>query len=146
MRISDWSSDVCSSDLTSCNKDFSCAKGFCPSFLTIRGAEPRNPGTSRLAAFAPSDLPPAPKAPLGVEPVNIMMTGIGGTGVVTAAALVAMAARLESLQASAFDMTGLAQKNGAVLSHLRIAAAGRPVAAQRIPRGDRKSTRLNSSH
>src|SRR3546814_4310017 len=94
MRISDWSSDVCS-----------------------------------------SDLPPAPKAPLGVEPVNIMMTGIGGTGVVTAAALVAMAARLEGLQASAFDMTGLAQKNGAVLSHLRIAAAGRPVAAQRIPRG-----------
>src|SRR3546814_15734179 len=63
------------------------------------------------------------------------MTGIGGTGVGTAAALVAMAARLEGLQASAFDMTGLAQKNGAVLSHLRIAAAGRPVAAQRIPRG-----------
>src|SRR3546814_15153558 len=98
----------------------------------MRGAEPRNPGTSRLAAFAPSDLPPAPKAPLGVEPVNIMMTGIGGTGVVTAAALVAMAARLEGLQASAFDMTGPAQKNGAVLSQLRNAAAGRPVAAQRI--------------
>ncbi len=122
-------------DQSSCNKDYSCANGFCPSFITVRGAEPRRPAAAEIdeRLFAGLHAPPSLFGDRAT--VNVMIAGIGGTGVVTAAALVAMAAHLDGKAASAFDMTGLAQKNGAVFSHLRVAFKPRDIAAQRIARG-----------
>lgn len=106
-------------DQSSCNKDYSCANGFCPSFVTVVGGQLRKPGEAKLDLHA-IDLPtPQPAS----APSNILITGIGGTGVVTVGAVLGMAAHLENKSASVFDMTGLAQKGGAVLSHLRISGA-----------------------
>ena len=122
-------------DQASCNKDYSCVKGFCPSFVTVIGAEPSNRtrgvvGDARLAM-----LPPPPAS----EPVKhgyaILIAGIGGTGVITVSAILAMAAHLQNQRASVYDMTGLAQKNGAVYSHLRLAPATDEIHAQRIGLG-----------
>lgn len=107
-------------DQSSCNKDYSCQKGFCPSFITILGGDVRKPTVADLDLT--DDGLPAP-AVAGVSQ-DILITGIGGTGVVTVGAVLGMAAHLESKSASVFDMTGLAQKGGAVLSHLRIGSAG----------------------
>ena len=122
-------------DQSSCNKDYSCANGFCPSFLTVRGAEPRRPAAAEIDDELFAGLPKSSPALAGGDTANLMIAGIGGTGVVTAAALLSMAAHLDGKAASAFDMTGLAQKNGAVFSHLRVAAHPRAIPAQRIGRG-----------
>ncbi|HXQ51538.1 MAG TPA: indolepyruvate ferredoxin oxidoreductase family protein [Stellaceae bacterium] len=109
-------------DQSSCNKDFSCVKGFCPSFVTIHGGMPRRLERQyEASAHDPlAHLPlPAPK-PLN-QPYAILVTGIGGTGVITVGALLGMAAHLEGKGCTALDFTGLAQKNGAVMSHVRIA-------------------------
>jgi indolepyruvate ferredoxin oxidoreductase len=123
-------------DQSSCNKDFSCLDGFCPSFVTVHGGKPRR--MERQAASVAedvfADLPlPAPH-PLD-EPYGILVTGIGGTGVITVGALLGMAAHLEGKGCTALDFTGLAQKNGAVMSHVRLAASPEDLHAVRIAAG-----------
>ncbi|MCC2663371.1 MAG: indolepyruvate ferredoxin oxidoreductase, partial [Geminicoccaceae bacterium] len=110
-------------DQSSCNKDYSCLAGFCPSFVTIEGAEPRRRRTAAQDDAALEQLP-EPALPALDEGYGIVVGGVGGTGVVTIGALLGMAAHLEGKGAAVLDMTGLAQKGGAVMSHLRI--AGRP--------------------
>jgi indolepyruvate ferredoxin oxidoreductase len=119
-------------DQSSCNKDFSCVKGFCPSFVTIEGGELRKP-----APLGTSSLPAAPNAQLPglAKPWSLLITGIGGTGIVTVGAILAMAAHLEGKAATVLDQTGLAQKGGAVLSHVRIAATPEELHAVRLPTG-----------
>ncbi len=122
-------------DQSNCNKDYSCAKGFCPSFVTVLGAEPRKPKASSLAGEARTDLPEPPLAALEGA-YNVMISGIGGTGVVTVGALLGMAAHIEGRACSVFDMTGLSQKNGAVYSHVRIASSAKDLAAQKLGTGE----------
>ncbi|MDB5577555.1 MAG: indolepyruvate ferredoxin oxidoreductase [Bradyrhizobium sp.] len=123
-------------DQSSCNKDFSCLNGFCPSFVTVHGAEPRKPVAPQLDGNLFEGLPAAPLAPLGDRSFNLMIAGIGGTGVITVAAILGMAAHIEGRCASQFDMTGLAQKNGAVFSHVRIARDGNRLHAQKLGQGE----------
>jgi indolepyruvate ferredoxin oxidoreductase len=123
-------------DQSSCNKDFSCVKGFCPSFVTVLGAEPRKPEKAALGMGEITGLPAPAVAPLSNGAYNIMVSGIGGTGVVTIGALLGMAAHLEGKACSTFDMTGLSQKNGAVYSHVRIGAANKDLGAQKLGVGD----------
>ncbi|HEX7819181.1 MAG TPA: indolepyruvate ferredoxin oxidoreductase family protein [Sphingobium sp.] len=123
-------------DQSSCNKDYSCLNGFCPSFVTVYDAEPRKPKALTIDETLFADLPLAPRAAIGDAGYNVMITGIGGTGVVTVGALLGMAAHIEGLSMSLFDMTGLSQKNGAVYSHVRIAASQGAVHAQRLGRGE----------
>lgn len=103
-----------------CNKDFSCLKGFCPSFVTVLGGEPRKTKAQGGGdIFAGLTEPAVPE--LGEQAYNIMVTGIGGTGVLTVGALLGMAAHLEGRHCRVLDQTGLAQKGGEVLSHVRLA-------------------------
>ncbi|MBW7852590.1 MAG: indolepyruvate ferredoxin oxidoreductase family protein [Rhodospirillales bacterium] len=120
-------------DQSACNKDYSCLKGFCPSFVTVEGGRPRK----HAGAGGDADFPalPEPALPATAEPYGIVITGIGGTGVVTIGALLGMAAHLEGKGCSVLDMTGLAQKNGAVLTHLRIADEPESLHAVRIAAG-----------
>jgi len=120
-------------DQSSCNKDFSCVKGFCPSFVTVEGGTLRKPAKAAAGDFP--DLPDPVRASTAV-PYGILVTGIGGTGVVTIGALIGMAAHLEGKGCSVLDMTGLAQKNGAVVSHVRVADAPEQLHATRIAAGD----------
>ncbi|HEY5863226.1 MAG TPA: indolepyruvate ferredoxin oxidoreductase family protein [Casimicrobiaceae bacterium] len=122
-------------DQSSCNKDYSCVNGFCPSFVTVEGGQLRKP--QKAAAVDFSGLP-APVLPTTQDPYGLLVTGIGGTGVVTIGALLGMAAHLEGKGCSVLDMTGLAQKNGAVVSHVRIADAPEQLYATRIAAGEAK--------
>jgi len=122
-------------DQSSCNKDYSCVNGFCPSFVTVEGGKLRKP--QKAAAVDFSTLP-EPALPSIQEPYGILVTGIGGTGVVTIGALLGMAAHLENKGVSVLDMTGLAQKNGAVVSHIRIANTPDELYATRIAAGEAK--------
>ncbi len=121
-------------DQSACNQDFSCLKGFCPSFVTIDGGKPRKNG----AAVDDTDWPilPAPQLPTTTQPYNLIITGVGGMGVITLGALVGMAAHLDGKGISTLDMTGLAQKYGAVFSHLRIADRPQDIHAARIATGE----------
>jgi len=101
-----------------CNKDFSCLKGFCPSFVTIHGGEGKK--TKSDSGNDIFDTLPEPAEMKLEHAYNIMVTGIGGTGVLTVGALLGMAAHLEQKRCRNLDMTGLAQKGGEVLSHVRI--------------------------
>jgi indolepyruvate ferredoxin oxidoreductase len=109
-------------DQASCNADYSCVKGFCPSFVTIEGGELRR----ATVVSEPEDLErrlAALPAPVGADigdVYDLLVAGIGGTGVVTVGALITMAAHLEGKGASVLDFTGFAQKGGAVISHIRI--------------------------
>lgn len=123
-------------DQSSCNKDYSCVDGFCPSFVTIYGAEPRKPTVLSLDENLFASLPEAPRAPIKQSSYNLMVAGIGGTGVVTVGALIGMAAHLEGLSMSLFDMTGLSQKNGAVYSHVRIGRKPEDITTQRLCAGE----------
>ncbi|SCW34043.1 indolepyruvate ferredoxin oxidoreductase [Sphingobium faniae] len=123
-------------DQSNCNKDYSCVKGFCPSFVTVLDAEPRKPKKAQLDGEADIALPDPVIVPLHEGAYNIMISGIGGTGVVTIGALLAMAAHLEGKSTSVFDMTGLSQKNGAVFSHLRIADSNDDLGAQKLGIGE----------
>jgi len=122
-------------DQSSCNKDFSCVKGFCPSFVTVEGGKLRKAKKADAGSFPPL---PDPVLPATAEPYGIVVTGIGGTGVVTIGALIGMAAHLESKGCTVLDMTGLAQKNGAVVSHVRVADRADQLHATRIAAGDAK--------
>ncbi|MGD8790273.1 MAG: indolepyruvate ferredoxin oxidoreductase family protein, partial [Burkholderiales bacterium] len=124
-------------DQSSCNQDYSCVKGFCPSFVTVEGGKPRREKAANGNVDAEFPELPKPALPeLSASPYNILITGIGGTGVITVGALLGMAAHLESKGASALDMTGMSQKNGAVTSHVRIAQAPQNIRAQRIAAGE----------
>jgi indolepyruvate ferredoxin oxidoreductase len=106
-------------DQSSCNKDFSCVKGFCPSFVTVHGAKPKK--ADSIAEPADWAALPSPTVPLINHPFGIIVTGVGGTGIVTIGAIIGMAAHLEGKGVGIIDMAGLAQKGGAVYSHIRIA-------------------------
>ena len=121
-------------DQSSCNKDYSCVKGFCPSFVTIQGG-----GLKKRKVGAKVDFSTLPQPVFATDlerPWNILVTGIGGTGVVTIGALIGMAAHLESKGATVLDQTGLAQKGGAVTCHLRIAKSPAEIHAVRIAAGE----------
>src|SRR5690625_603272 len=111
-------------DQSSCNKDYSCVEGFCPSFVTVYGAEPRRTTkpVANSSATAINTQLPEPELPSVDSVYNILVAGIGGTGVVTIGALLGMAAHLEGKGISVLDQTGLAQKNGAVTSHIRLSS------------------------
>lgn len=122
-------------DQSSCNKDYSCVKGFCPSFVTIDGGtlKKSKAGAARSDQFGPI---PDPVLPLCETPYNILLNGIGGTGVITIGALIGMAAHLEGKGVSVLDMTGMSQKNGSVTSHIRISNTPDVIRAQRIATGE----------
>ncbi|QUE77237.1 indolepyruvate ferredoxin oxidoreductase family protein [Stutzerimonas stutzeri] len=122
-------------DQSSCNKDFTCLSGFCPSFVTVEGGKLRKP---KALAENPEDHWELPQpAPLALdEPYSILVTGVGGTGVVTIGALLGMAAFIEGKGALNLDMAGMAQKGGAVWSHIRIAAQQDQLFAPRIAEGE----------
>jgi len=120
-------------DQSSCNKDYSCLNGFCPSFVTVHGAKLKHgesvPQPASWAAL------PKPDAPLTNHPYSIIVTGVGGTGIVTIGAIIGMAAHLDGKGAGIIDMAGLAQKGGAVFSHIRIANTPGEIHAIRVAAG-----------
>lgn len=120
---------------TACNQDMSCVNGFCPSFVTVKGGELKKPAGVGDALCGEADKLPAPQLPSLTAPYNLLVTGVGGTGVVTIGALLAMAAHLEGKACSTLDQTGLAQKGGAVYSHVRFAADPKALQAVRISDG-----------
>ncbi len=105
---------------SSCNKDFTCIKGFCPSFVTVTGGKPARRATDMAALEQHIAALPVPVVAPSDAGHNMLVTGIGGTGVLTVGAVLAMAAHLEGKAAKVLDMTGMAQKGGAVTSHVRI--------------------------
>src|SRR5438067_1734020 len=119
---------------SSCNKDFSCLKGFCPSFVTVEGGRLKK---GRSAAQSGADFPSLPE-PISASlerPYGVLVTGIGGTGVITIGQTLGMAAHLEGKGVSVLDMSGLAQKYGAVMSHVQLAANPNALSATRIDTG-----------
>jgi indolepyruvate ferredoxin oxidoreductase len=110
-------------DQSQCNKDFSCVNGFCPSFVTINGAKVRKAKSvvPTVTASAPAVEIPEPKQTSLDKPYTILVTGVGGTGVVTISAVLGQAAHIEGKGFGSIDMTGLAQKGGAVACHMRVA-------------------------
>lgn len=119
-------------DQSSCNKDFSCLQGFCPSFVTLKGA------ALKRATAAEFTLPslPLPKLPAINGTFNVVITGVGGTGVVTIGAVLAQAAHLDGMGAGMMEMAGLAQKGGAVNIHLRLAHKPSDISAIRVAAGE----------
>lgn len=111
-------------DQSACNKDFSCLKGFCPSFVTVHGGQLRKSFSRNqqdmLQPPGPDGLPEPASRDLD-SPYSMVITGVGGTGVVTLGALIGMAAHLENRGVGVIDMAGLAQKGGAVAVHVRVA-------------------------
>jgi len=122
-------------DQFSCNKDYSCVAGFCPCIVTVEGGSMRS---VKGVASDPLDAagPPEPALPDLSVPYGILIAGVGGTGVVTIGALIGMAAHLEGKGVSVLDMTGLAQKGGAVISHVRLADRQDKLSAVRIATGE----------
>ena len=128
---------------SSCNKDFSCVNGFCPSFVTVEGGQLRKPkkaavsddaGAKKLPILQGSKLP-QPALPNTAEPFGILVTGIGGTGVITIGQILAMAAHLEGKGCSVLDMSGLAQKGGPVMSHVRLSDHPEDIHSTRVGTG-----------
>src|SRR2546427_2162780 len=119
---------------SSCNKDYSCLKGFCPSFVTVEGGRLRK---GKSASAVGDELPPLTQPEIAdlKNPRGILVTGIGGTGVITIGQIIGMAAHLEAKGVSVLDMSGLAQKYGAVMSHVRIAARPEDLHAARLDTG-----------
>ena len=122
-------------DQSSCNKDYSCVKGFCPSFVTVEGGRLKKSKTGTAKQDDFGDLPD-PVLPACDVPFNILLNGIGGTGVITVGALIGMAGHLEGKGVSVLDMTGMSQKNGSVTSHIRVAQDPKRIRAQRIATGE----------
>ncbi len=120
-------------DQSSCNKDYSCVEGFCPSFVTVHGGTLRK-GKSIKQQADPGDLA-EPDQPLLDRPYGIVIAGVGGTGIVTIGALIGMAAHIDGRGCSILDQLGLAQKGGAVVSHLKIALRPEEINATRIASG-----------
>ena len=118
---------------SSCNKDYSCVKGFCPSFVTVDGGQLRK--RAPVDAGIVGDLPEPTSRPALDKPYNIAVGGVGGTGVLTIGALLGMAAHIEGKASMILDMSGLAQKGGAVLSHVRLSENTDDVTCSRIVTG-----------
>ncbi len=130
-------------DQSACNKDYSCVKGFCPSFVTVHGGSLRKGRAADSLASSRNAEPlftavPEPVLPDLREPYGILVAGIGGSGVVTIGAIVGMAAHLEGRGFGGFDMAGLAQKGGAVWSHLQIALHPDDIKTARLGSGGAK--------
>jgi indolepyruvate ferredoxin oxidoreductase len=122
-------------DQSTCNKDYSCLKGFCPSFVTIEGAETIKAPPRLKGEGAVFPVLPEPALPPLDRPWSILIAGIGGTGVITIGHLLGMAAHIEGKGSAVIDMTGLAQKNGAVVSHMKIAKSSDGISAVRVAAG-----------
>ncbi|SFL19699.1 indolepyruvate ferredoxin oxidoreductase family protein [Shimia haliotis] len=122
-------------NLSTCNKDFSCLNGFCPSFVTVTGAKRRKKDGSDVDLPALLAGVPLPQVPSLDKPFDLLVTGVGGTGVVTVGALITMAAHLEGLGSSVLDFTGFAQKFGTVLGYVRLASSPAAVNQVRIEQG-----------
>ncbi len=118
---------------STCNKDYSCLKGFCPSFVTVDGAKLRHRAPPDLGSIG--ELPEPASRPSLDRPYNIAVGGVGGTGVLTIGALLGMAAHIEGKASMILDMSGLAQKGGAVLSHVRLSEHTADVTCSRIVTG-----------
>ncbi|MBF5004338.1 indolepyruvate ferredoxin oxidoreductase family protein [Diaphorobacter caeni] len=121
-------------DQSACNKDFSCLKGFCPSFVTVSGGKLRK-GSSAAGASPDISLPEPVLPDLQHGVYSLIITGVGGTGVVTIGALLGMAAHLEGKGVGVLDMAGLAQKGGSVWTHMRFGASTESIAAVRVAPG-----------
>jgi indolepyruvate ferredoxin oxidoreductase len=121
-------------DQNACNKDFSCVEGFCPSFVTVHGGGLRKPEAVG-ASLDPAQLP-EPQRPDLERPWNVLIPGVGGSGVTTLGALLGMAAHLEGKGCTVLDQAGLAQKFGPVVTHVRIAAKQDDIYAVRIAAGE----------
>jgi indolepyruvate ferredoxin oxidoreductase len=125
-------------DQSACNKDYSCANGFCPSFVSVLGGGVKK--GRGLAASGGGDesfgVPPAPTYASTSKPYGILVTGVGGTGVVTIGALIGMAAHIDGKGVTVLEMTGLAQKGGAVFSHVRICDDPEELHAVRVATGE----------
>ena len=119
-------------DQSACNKDFSCLNGFCPSFVTLEGAVRRKESAKKF------DLPdlPEPVLPKIKGTHNVVITGVGGTGVVTLGAVLAQAAQIDGKGAGMMEMAGLAQKGGAVMVHCRLAENPSDISAIRVATGE----------
>jgi indolepyruvate ferredoxin oxidoreductase len=122
-------------NLSTCNGDFSCLNGFCPSFVTIEGGKRRAKAASDIDALAHAATLPLPAPAKLDRPYDLLVTGVGGTGVITVGALIAMAGHLEGRGVSVLDFTGFAQKFGPVLSYLRLAATPDRLHQVRIDQG-----------
>ena len=119
-------------DQSSCNKDFSCVNGFCPSFVTLEGATVRKEATTEVKI---PDLP-MPELPAIKGTYNVVITGVGGTGVVTIGAVLAQAAQIDGKGAGMMEMAGLAQKGGAVNIHCRLSERPEDISAIRVATGE----------
>ncbi len=122
---------------SSCNKDFSCVNGFCPSFVTVEGGKLKKPAKLKIEAGNALDVKtlPYPSLPSTSTPFGVLVTGVGGTGVITIGQIMAMAAHLQGKACSVLDMTGLAQKGGAVMSHVRLADKASDIQSTRVGTG-----------
>ncbi|RKP44070.1 indolepyruvate ferredoxin oxidoreductase family protein [Pararobbsia silviterrae] len=120
---------------STCNKDFSCVNGFCPSFVTVEGGQLRKPKIGEASADGLAALP-EPDLPSIEGAYGVLVTGVGGTGVVTIGALIGMASHLEHKGVTVLDVTGLAQKGGAVMSHVQIGNHPDDLHATRIAMGE----------
>ena len=128
---------------SSCNKDFSCVTGFCPSFVTVEGGQLKKPkkaamkdaSGSAISAMSRAAKLSAPQLPSLSEPFGVLVTGIGGTGVVTVGQILAMAAHVGGKACSVLDMSGLAQKGGPVMSHVRLAEKDDQIHSTRVGTG-----------
>ncbi|MBZ0215026.1 MAG: indolepyruvate ferredoxin oxidoreductase family protein [Fimbriimonadaceae bacterium] len=125
---------------SSCNMDYSCIEGFCPSFVTIEGVEVRQSSGSGVDIEALASGLPMPELGSLEKTHNILFTGVGGQGVSTSSAVLAMAAHMDGSQGATLDMTGMAQKGGPVMSHIRVTrrdpSAERSMYGSRVPTGD----------
>jgi len=117
---------------SACNVDLSCLKGFCPSFVTIKGVQPKK---GEGIVLKDADLPEPPVPPVLDTPFNIAVTGIGGTGVLTIGGIIGMAAHLDEKAAMVLEVSGLAQKGGAVISHVRLCSDPDHISTPRIAGG-----------
>lgn len=120
-------------DQSACNKDYSCVNGFCPSFVSVIGGRPKKNTAVAADSFG---VIPMPVLPTITRPWNLVVTGVGGTGVLTITAVLGMAAHIEGKGCATMNQTGLAQKFGPVVSHLRVANKQEDINAVRIPAGD----------
>jgi len=121
-------------DQSACSQDFSCLEAFCPALVTVEGVRPRRLASRDEARFPALPSPDLPE--IGAQPYSILVAGIGGTGVVTIGSLLGLAAHLEGKACGINDMAGLAQKGGAVYSHVRIAREAEAIHSIRIGQGE----------
>ena len=122
-------------DQSACNKDYSCVDGFCPSFVTIHGGSLRRASGARSRTRLEASELPEPNLPDLNNEFCIVVTGVGGTGVITIGAILSMAAHINELGCSVLDMTGLAQKGGAVVSHLVLAKNPSDISSMHVAHG-----------